>query len=71
MDGVRTVAIGTAVWALAFVVLIAVNGRLTAAGHGLWPWTCLAGAGLGMLGVQYCRRRRDQLRGAQSSSENP
>ena len=67
VDGVRTVAIGTLVWALAFVVLFVQRGRLEAEGLGWWLETCLAGVGLGLWGVQYCRRRREALRSAAQS----
>ena len=61
-DDVRVVAIGTALWAAAFLALLPFAGRLAAAGHGTWLWTCAAGVVLGLLGVAYCRRRRAVLR---------
>ncbi len=61
-DGVAAVAVGTALWAVAFLVLLTQRARLDEAGRGWWLWTCLAGFGLGLLGLQYCRRRRDRLR---------
>ena len=33
-------------------------GRMNDDGQGWWLWTCLAGCGLGLLGLEYCRRRR-------------
>lgn len=60
-DGVRTVTIGTALWVVALVVLLLFRGRLDEAGNGWWLWTCLAGAGLGLLGIEYTRRRRDAI----------
>ena len=60
-DGVRTVTIGTVLWAVALVVLLLFRGRLEAAGNGWWVWTCLAGTGLGLLGIEYTRRRRDAI----------
>ena len=56
VDDVRLVAAGCAVWLVALVVV------LFAQGPGRWAWTCLAGFGLGLLGVEYCRRRRDAMR---------
>ena len=35
-----------------------VDGRLEDAGRTWWLWTCLAGFGLGLFGLEYCRRRR-------------
>lgn len=58
VDGVRTVAVGTALWAVAFVLLIPFSARLRADGHLWWLWTCVAGFGLGLIGLDYCRRRR-------------
>jgi hypothetical protein len=58
VDGVRTIEVGTALWLVAFVALLPFYGRLQDAGRGWWLWTCLAGFGLGMFGLEYCRRRR-------------
>ena len=58
VDGTRTVAVGTGLWLLAFVLLLPFYGQLRQADR-LWVlWTCLAGFGLGVLGWDYCRRRR-------------
>ena len=51
------VAIGTGIFALAFVGLISFHDRLSRAGHGNWPWIALVGAGLGLLGLLMLRRR--------------
>lgn len=58
VDGVRTVEVGTAVFFVAFLALLPFYGRLSDDGHTWWLWTCLAGVGLGLLGLEYCRRRR-------------
>ncbi len=55
--GVRTVQVGTALWTLAFLGLLPFYGRLRDDGHLWWLWTCLAGVGLGLFGIEYCRRR--------------
>jgi Protein of unknown function (DUF2530) len=60
-DDVRIVAVGTALWTVALLVLLPFYPRLAEEGRGWWVWTCVAGAGLGLLGVQYCRHRRDAL----------
>ena len=31
-------------------------------GHAWWVWSCLAGAGLGVVGIWYVRRRRAAIR---------
>jgi hypothetical protein len=60
VDGVRAVEIGTILWLVVFVGMLPFYGRLKDDGHGWWLWTCLAGFGLGGLGVEYCRRRRNR-----------
>jgi hypothetical protein len=57
-DDVRAVAVGTAAWAVALVALVVL--RLTGATRveGWWIAACACGAGLGLLGVRYCQRRR-------------
>ncbi|MDT9594287.1 DUF2530 domain-containing protein [Nocardioides zeae] len=58
VDGVHTVVVGSIVWAVAFVALLPFYSRLTELGLEWVLWTCLAGLGLGLLGLEYCRRRR-------------
>ena len=69
VDGVRTVAIITVLWALAFVVLAFFRADLDEAGRGWWIWACLAGVGLGLLGLEYCRKRRDAIARAELDEE--
>jgi Protein of unknown function (DUF2530) len=69
VDGVRTVAIGTVMWAVAFVVLAVFRDELDDQGMGWWLWTCLAGIGLGLLGLEYTRKRRDAIVRAQLGAE--
>lgn len=57
VDVARIVAIGTALWTVAFVILIAFKSSLDRAGHDRWPWVALSGALLGGLGYVYCVRR--------------
>lgn len=64
VDGMRTLAVGTALWGLAFLMLLPFVGHLRETGH-LWMlFTCLAGFGGGLLGWDYCRRRRNARRAA-------
>ena len=58
LDGVRTLEVGTALWLLGFLALLPFYGRLVDTGNVWWLWTCLAGFGLGLFGVEFCRRRR-------------
>ncbi|MGI8522114.1 MAG: DUF2530 domain-containing protein [Nocardioides sp.] len=58
VDGVRTVQVGVLLWLVGFVAVLPFFGRLQDAGQGWWLWTCLAGTGLGLVGLEYCRRRK-------------
>ncbi|QVT78634.1 hypothetical protein ENKNEFLB_01012 [Nocardioides aquaticus] len=58
VDGVRTVEVGIGLFVVAFVALLPFYGRLESSDRLWWLWTCLAGVGLGFLGLEYCRRRR-------------
>lgn len=62
VDGVQTVAVGVGLWFVAFVVLLPFYGRLADAGSGWLLWTCLAGFGLGLIGLAHCRSRASRLR---------
>jgi hypothetical protein len=58
-DGVTAVALGTAAWAVAGVVLfVFFRTELAADGNSWWLWVCLVGCGLGVLGLPYVIRRR-------------
>ncbi len=59
VDGTRTVAVGTVLWLIAFVLLLPFYDRLAEHGRTWWLWTCLAGFGLGVVGWDYCRRRKN------------
>jgi hypothetical protein len=59
-DDVRLVAGGTVLWAVALIALVV--ARLAGADvRGWWIAMCACGAGLGLLGVRYCQRRRDAI----------
>ncbi len=38
------------------------------ADRGWWLWTCLAGFGLGVIGWDYCRRRRNHRRDREAAA---
>jgi len=59
-NDVALVAGGTALWAVALVVLLVLKAGGTEV-HDWWWQMCAAGAALGLLGVRYCRRRRASL----------
>jgi len=58
VDGVRTVQVGTGLFLLGFLGLLPFYGRLEESGHTWLLWMCLTGVGLGLLGMEYCKRRR-------------
>jgi len=64
VDGVRAVGIGTALWAVALLVTLALRGPLEAAGNGWWVWVCVSGVVLGLMGLVYVVRRRNAIRSA-------
>lgn len=45
-DALHVVAVGTACWAVALIVLLFARGS-----HDLWLWTAAAGVGLGLIGM--------------------
>ncbi len=61
VDGVRTMTAGTIAWGVAVIALLPFLGTLEKAGQRWWIWTCFAGFGLGLIGMEYCRRRRNAL----------
>ena len=73
LTGVRTVTIGAVMWLLAFLALLPFYSTLQEHDRGWWLWTCVAGFGLGLLGLEYCRRRRDRLAAhpAQEAESSP
>ena len=58
VDGVRTVQVGTGLFLLGFLGLLPFYGRLEESGRTWLLWMCLTGVGLGLLGMEYCKRRR-------------
>jgi hypothetical protein len=58
VDGVRTVQVGTALFLLGFLGLIPFWARLEESNRTWLLWMCLTGVGLGLLGMEYCKRRR-------------
>jgi hypothetical protein len=51
VDTVRVVLAGTAVWAVALVVLLLLGDRVDR----MWTWTCVAAIGLAALGLWVMR----------------
>jgi hypothetical protein len=61
---VGTITGGTVVWFVLFLVQLPFYGWFDDHGHLWWLWTCLAGGGLGLIGIWYVRRRDAALRRA-------
>ncbi|MFE7761183.1 DUF2530 domain-containing protein [Streptomyces sp. NPDC057438] len=73
---VPTITGGTILWLVLFVVQLPFYGWYEDHGHTWWIWTCLAGGGLGFIGVYYVRRRdaaikRDAAREAEEQATAP
>ena len=64
VDGTRTVAVGSILFLVAFFLLLPFYGQLADNGKTWWLWTCLAGFGLGVIGWDYCRRRKKRRVGS-------
>ncbi|MGW2841481.1 DUF2530 domain-containing protein [Streptomyces sp. NPDC001493] len=54
---VATITGGTILWFVLFLVQLPFYGWFDDHGHLWWVWTCLAGAGLGLIGIWYVRGR--------------
>ncbi|MFF3731448.1 DUF2530 domain-containing protein [Streptomyces sp. NPDC002476] len=54
---VATITGGTILWFVLFLVQLPFYGWFDDHGHLWWLWTCLAGAGLGLIGIWYVRGR--------------
>lgn len=58
MNARRIVVLGTALWFVAFVVLLPFYGWLGDHGHRIWLWTSLSGFLLGFVGYALMGRHR-------------
>jgi hypothetical protein len=61
-DDVPVVAAGTALWAVALVVLAVLDLTGAASVHRWWLEMCGCGVALGLAGIRYIRRRRAAVR---------
>jgi hypothetical protein len=62
VDGVRATTIGTALWAVAFVVLLPFQSALREDDRTWWFGVCAVGFLLGLAGIAYTVRRRAVIR---------
>lgn len=65
-DGVIAIAVGTALWAIALVLLLVFGSRLADVDVDRWILVCAIGAGLGIPGLAIVLARRARLRRAAS-----
>lgn len=71
---VATITGGTILWFVLFLVQLPFYGWFDDHGHLWWLWTCLTGAGLGLLGTGYVRKRDAAIKraaAAPSASDGP
>ena len=68
LDAVRTVQVGTVIWAIALVVLLPFHDRLAESDHTWWLWTCVVGVAFGLLGVAFTTRRRRRIQARNRSA---
>ena len=66
IDTVRIVVAGTALFPVALVVTLAVPA-LHSGARDWWPWACVSGLGLGLVGLAYILRGRGNAAGARRS----
>ena len=75
LSGISSVLTGIALWVVTFVVLLFFRGNLDRSDKEWWLWVAVAGAGLGLIGLWYCKRRwaaiqRDQSADASGDSSS-
>jgi hypothetical protein len=68
---VATAIGGTLIWFALFLVQLPFYGWFADHGHAWWVWTCLAGGGLGIVGVWYVRRREAAIKRAAAGRGTP
>ncbi|CAL9526910.1 DUF2530 domain-containing protein [Streptomyces sp. enrichment culture] len=66
---VATIIGGTIVWFALFLVQLPFYGWFDDHGHTWWLWTCLAGGGLGFIGIWYVRKRDAALKRARAERD--
>lgn len=62
VDGLNVVVTGTIAFAIASVLCVIFYAELAARGNEWWLGICIAGFGLGLLGLRYCTNRRSRRR---------
>ena len=71
LSGIPSVITGIVIWAVSFVVLFFFRGQLKDDGLDWWLWVPVAGFGLGLIGLWYCKRRWSAIQsGHRSETED-
>lgn len=65
IDESKVIAVGSAAWVLALVVMLICYGKLEDNDREWWIWTAVAGLGLGCWGWVLVRKRVEERRGRQ------
>ncbi|MFE7134450.1 DUF2530 domain-containing protein [Streptomyces sp. NPDC057638] len=65
---VGTITGGTIIWFVLFLLQIPFYSWFDERGLMWWVWTCLAGAGLGLIGIWYVRRRDAAIKRAEATA---
>ncbi|MFI5568478.1 DUF2530 domain-containing protein [Streptomyces sp. NPDC051740] len=68
---VATIVGGTIIWFVLFLVQLPFYGWFDDHGHTWWLWTCLAGGGLGFIGIWYVRRRDAAIKRGRPADGEP
>lgn len=68
LSGVPSVLTGIALWVVALVVLLIFRGDLDRTDREWWIWVAVAGVGLGLIGLWYCKRRWASIQRSQSAA---
>ncbi|NMO37217.1 DUF2530 domain-containing protein [Streptomyces sp. GMY01] len=68
---VATITGGTIVWFVLFLAQLPFYGWYADHDRTWWLWTCLAGGGLGLIGIWYVRRRDAAIKRAAAGRATP
>jgi hypothetical protein len=64
---VATITGGTILWFVLFLVQVPFYGWFAERELDWWVWTCLAGGGLGLIGIWYVRKRDAAIKRAEAA----